>query len=142
MLLSKVACVTALGVATFPCWCEGHPPLVPHVHGIAAGVMFLILAFFCYLFFERAREKGYAQAKLRSVIYVLCGLAILSSILVIGGDWMFGGELSLKAPRLTFYGEATGLVAFGVSWLTASRVLPILTASEERFSPLRDQNPD
>jgi len=141
MLLSKVAGVTALGIAMFPCECGGRPPLVPHVHGTAAGVMFLILAFFCYLFFERARAKGYAQAKLRSVIYLLCGLAILSSILVIGGDWMSGGELSLKVRRLTFYGEATGLVAFGVSWLTASRVLPILTASEERFSPLRDQNP-
>src|SRR5215510_12046051 len=32
MLLSKVACVTALGVAMFPCGCGGYPPLVPHVH--------------------------------------------------------------------------------------------------------------
>ena len=43
--------------------------------------------------------------------------------------------------RFTFYGETTALVAFGVSWLTASRVLPLITRQDERFSPLREQNP-
>ena len=40
-----------------------------------------------------------------------------------------------------FYGEAAGLFAFGISWLTASRTVPGLTHPEERFSPLRPDKP-
>ena len=56
-----------------------------------------------------------------------------------------GGSYEAVLPagvdRFTFYGEATGLIAFGISWLTASRVLPGLTRPVERFSPLRQVNP-
>jgi hypothetical protein len=104
--------------------------------------MFFILAYFCYLFFRRARSKSYSQAKLRSNIYVACGLAIVFSMVAIALDRVSGGAISALLPRLVFYGEATGLVAFGISWLTASRVLPVITAKEERFSPLREVNPE
>ncbi len=135
MLLSKVAAAAALGVALFPCRCDTHIELVPYVHGISAATMFLILAYFCYTFYRRARDKGHPQAKTRAAIYALCGVAIFLAILVLAIDNLFGGSLSARIPRLTFYGEATGLVAFGISWLTASRVLPIITRQDERFSP-------
>src|SRR5689334_3046203 len=32
MVFSKVAAVTALCVALFPCGCEGHPEIIPYVH--------------------------------------------------------------------------------------------------------------
>jgi hypothetical protein len=35
-----------------------------------------------------------------------------------------------------------GLVAFGISWLNASHVLPVVNRPSERFSPLADRNPD
>ena len=44
--------------------------------------------------------------------------------------------LSWLLIRLT-----AGLIAFGISWLTASRILPVITSKEERFSPLSDQVP-
>jgi hypothetical protein len=34
-----------------------------------------------------------------------------------------------------------GLIAFGISWLTASRTIPGITRADERFSPLREDNP-
>jgi hypothetical protein len=142
MVLSKVAAAAGLGIALFPCVCGIHTPPIPFVHGASAAVMFLILAYFCYLFSRRARSKNYSQAKLRSGIYVACAIAIVLSIVVIALDHVSGGTISARLPRLVFYGEATGLVAFGISWLTASRVLPVITAKEERFSPLRDVNPD
>ena len=142
MVLSKFASLAGLGIALFPCTCDIHPPMVPFVHGASASVMFLILAYFCYLFYRRARSKGYPQARARSAIYILCGTAILCSIAALAVDRFAGGALSSALPRLTFYGEATGLVAFGISWLTASRVLPLITAPQERFSPLRAVNPE
>lgn len=103
--------------------------------------MFLILTYFCYAFYRRALAKGYPQAKVRATIYVLCGVAIALSILVLALDHFLDGALSRPIPRLVFYGETTGLVAFGISWLTASRTLPFLTRPEERFSPIKATNP-
>ena len=142
MVLSKIASIAGLGVALFPCKCDIHVELVPGVHGVSAATMFLILAYFCYEFLRRARRKGYPQANARATVYAFCGIAILLSILVLVSDRLLGGPLKVQIPRLTFYGEGVSLIAFGISWLTASRVLPVLTRPDERFSPFSDRNPD
>ena len=139
MVLSKVASLAGLGIALYPCKCGDHHELVPYVHAICAAAMFLILAYFCYVFYQRALAKRHAQAKARAIIYALCGIAIALAILVLGYDGISGGVLTASIPRLTFYGERTGLMAFGISWLTASRVLPLITRPDERFSPLSDR---
>jgi hypothetical protein len=139
MALSKVASAAALGVALFPCRCGNRDEIIPYVHAVSAAVMFLVLTYFCYIFFLRAHRKGYAQARARAVIYAICGIVILLSVLVLAFDGFSGGLLSAKVERLTFYGERAGLMAFGISWLTASRVLPVLTRKDERFSPLSDR---
>lgn len=141
MILSKVAAAAALGIALFPCECNSYPALVPYVHGASAAVMFLILTYFCYAFFKRAQAKHYPQAHIRATIYIICGISILVSIVVLAIDNLSGHVLRDRIPRLVFYGEAVGLVAFGISWLTASRTLPLLTSPDERFSPLRTHNP-
>jgi hypothetical protein len=135
MLMSKLASVAALAVAMFPCQCDNHIEVVPYVHWISAATMFLILVYFCYSFYRRAREKGHTQANVRAVFYAVCGILIVLSILTLVFDKLFKGILSAKVPRLIFYAEWTGLVAFGISWLTASRVLPLITRKDERFSP-------
>jgi hypothetical protein len=136
MVISKFAAVAALGVALFPTSCKGQPQIIPYVHFGSAAVMFLILAYFCYVFYKRARAKGYPQAEWRAIIYVLCGIVIIAAILIMVFDRVTGGVISSRIPRLIFYGERAGLVAFGISWLTASKVLPVITRSDERFSPL------
>lgn len=141
MVCSKAAAVAALGVALFPCECGSHAALVPYVHGASAAVMFLILVFFCRVFYKRAMDKGYPQAKARAAIYAACGAAIVLAILVLAADHFSGRALSARVPRLVFYGESVGLIAFGISWLTASRTIPGLTRADERFSPLREANP-
>src|SRR5205814_973762 len=127
MVASKVAALAALGVALFPCDCDGHPEIIAGVHLAAAAVMFLTLAFFCYGFYKRARARGHLQANTRAVIYVVCGVVIVLSILAIAVDSFSEGALSARMPRFTFYWERAGLMAFGISWLLASRVLPWIT---------------
>jgi hypothetical protein len=140
MVLSKIASVAALGVAIFPCTCPGHPelasfaPQVKYVHSVSAAIMFLILAFFCYEFNRRAQAKGYVQARRRARIYVVCGVLIVASMVVMAIDTLMDHALSARFDRLTFVGEAVALVAFGVSWLTASRIFPGLTREDERLS--------
>jgi hypothetical protein len=136
MLMSKVAAVAAILIALFPCACGDHDEIIPRVHAASAATMFLILAGFCYIFLRRALAKHHAPGKRRATIYALCAIAIIAAILVMALDHMLGEPLSKKIERLTYYCETTGLVAFGVSWLTASRVLPWITGKGERFSPL------
>lgn len=139
MLLSKIAAIAALGVALLPCQCDIHTPDIPYIHGAAAAIMFAVLANFCLIFYRRARTKGYLEANRRAAVYASCGIVIVVSILAIAADNVMNGALSDHIPRLTYYGESTSLVAFGISWLTASRVLPVLTRLDERFSPFSDR---
>lgn len=134
MLLSKVAALAAICIAMFPCKCEYHPEIVPYIHGVSAAVMFIVLAVFCYSFYRRALDKGHIQAKVRAVVYAICGITIAVSILVLVTDHLLSGAISSRIVRLTFYGEAAGLIAFGIAWLVASRVLPLISSKEERFS--------
>lgn len=137
MVTSKVAAVAALGVALFPCDCGGRPEVVPYVHAVCAAVMFLILTYFCYSFFRRAWAKGHPRARIRATIYAACGAVMVLAIVALTADWLGGGFLSALDPRLVFHGEYASLLAFGISWLTASRVLPLITRGDERISPLR-----
>ncbi len=134
MLLSKVAAFAAMGIAMFPCKCEGHPEIIPYVHGISAAVMFLVLAFFCYTFYRRALGKSHIQAKWRAAVYAICGIIIVASILILAVDHLFEGAISSRIDRLTFYGESAGLVAFGIAWLVASQFFPIISRRDERHS--------
>ncbi len=136
MILSTIAAFAAICVAMFPCKCGSYPEIIPYVHGISAAIMFIILAIFCFFFFKRAKAKDHYQAKLRAYIYVLCCIVMVLSIFVIAIDNFSGGVISSKISRLAFYGEAAGLIAFGIAWLLASRILPLITSEEERISLL------
>ena len=130
----------ALSLATLASTLSGPPPIASisasyHAGGPARAVMFVILAVFCLIFRSRALAKGYRQAKLRAATYAVCAGAIVLSIGVIALDHLLDGSITASLPRLTFLGENLALVAFGVAWLVASRVLPFISSSEERFSP-------
>ena len=133
MVLSKVAAGAALGVAMFPCGCNDNPQIIPGLHYASAGVMFGVLTYFCYLFLSRALEKKHPQAKLRAVVYAACGIAIALCGLALGYDGVTHGSLTKHFADFVFWGEAGGLWSFGVSWLTASHVLPVVNRADERF---------
>jgi len=142
MVLSKVAALAALGVALFPCGCDRGTSFEAKIHYGSAAVMFLILAFFSYCFYKRAIDKKQPEANFRAAIYAACGLAILVSIVALTIDTFWKDSISGLVQNFTFYGEATGLIAFGVSWLVSSHVLPVVTSPDDRFSPLSNENPD
>lgn len=131
--LSKTAAVCAALIALFPCKCGDHVEIIPHLHATAATIMFVVLAIFCRVFYKRAIVKPHFQAKIRAMIYVVCGVVIVLAIATLLYDHMTGGSISSSIPRLTFYGEAASLISFGIAWLTASRTLPVITAREERI---------
>lgn len=144
MVCSKIAAMAALAVALFPCKCGDHEEIIVNAHGIAAFIMFSVLVIFCYLFFRRASSKGHPQARVRAIIYAICGVTIVATMLILLIDHIIDGRISLKITRLTYYCEAAALVAYGVAWLVASRIIPIITHSDERLtlSPFSDRQSD
>ena len=134
MIFSKVAAVAGLGVALFPCQCGEPPNVLTYVHYTFAAIMFAVLACLCLIFYRRARAKGHREAIWRSYIYAVCATVIVLVIAILGIDNFTGNHLGSKFSRLTFYGEGAALIAFGFSWLVASRVLPVITRPAERIS--------
>ena len=129
MWLAKVASLAALGVAMFPCQCgDLAREIIPRVHLISAAAMFAVLACFCYIFFCRARAKGHRQANWRAAIYSVTGVGMLASMA------LFLLYAISKGEELVLWGETLGLVSFGIAWLTASRVIPLITPRWERHA--------
>lgn len=136
MIMSRAGAFSALLVALFPCKCIDHKEIIPYVHGIASGVMFLILAAFCVFFILRARGKTGKHAQYRVWIYVLCAFVILAAISTVGIDLVLKGAISSSVDRFMYKAEFAGLFVFGLAWLTASQLLPILASGNKWF-----QNP-
>jgi hypothetical protein len=143
MVCAKVAAVSAFLIALFPCGCGGRDEIIRGVHYAAAAAMFVVLAFFCWKFYERAIGKIHEkpQARVRALVYAACGLVIVVSILCLAINGLLDGKLSQDHPTFVYWFETAGLLAFGISWLTASHVVPGMNAKDEWFWPMRHDNP-
>jgi hypothetical protein len=148
MFWSKVAAGAAFLIAMFPCNCGRGAEIIPGLHYGAAGLMFIVLAYFCAKFYMRAvdKMKDHPRAKLRAMVYALCGAAIVVSIIALGVDAILvrispGNAFSDAYKTFVYWFETTGLAAFGIAWLVASHVIPGINGPEERFSLVRPENP-
>lgn len=140
LVMAKIAAIAAALTALLPSdpskavW----PPCHAVLHNASGGLMFLILTYFCIAFFRNARTKPTREAKRRMAVYLLCAVALAAAIAVLLVESVLDlvlhdARLGTRFPWLFFYAEATALTAFGVSWLTASHVLPYLNAPQERY---------
>jgi len=57
-VLARVASCAAACIALFPCKCRFGTELIDHLHYVAAGVMYAVLAWFCLHFMARAHQKA------------------------------------------------------------------------------------
>lgn len=129
----KVAALAAILIANFPCKCGNSAhEILKGVHGVSAGVLFAVLAWFCWDFIQRAKTKLHdvrkTAASRRIVIYKACGIGMLAAIALFIAHFLFFPD----EESLILCGETFGLVSFGLSWLTASHKLPGITHSSER----------
>lgn len=132
-VLSKIAAVAAAFIAYFPCDCAPTETLVGAVHSYSAIILFVILAIFCWFFYLRTKGKPSKQAGWRGRIYRLCAFAMIIVMSLQLIDMLSSGVISEIYSRLTYYVEMIGLLAFGIAWMVASRMIPFLTDKDERL---------
>ncbi len=131
MLFGKTAAIAAVLISIFPCNCGNDAnEIIKGVHAGSAGILFAVLAWFCWDFIERAKTKlgddRKTAASRRIIIYKACGVGMVIAIA------LFVAHVVSKQERLIFWGETFGLVSFGFSWLTASHKLPGITHKSEK----------
>lgn len=137
--LTLLAALCAILVAVAPCACGRKPAFIAIFHFPAAAGVFAIMGYFCWRFRRTAisKIKMYPEAKNRVHIYSLClaGMAgcWLMAVVYAVSYLVAGDALDRVFPNYVFWLETLGLVSFGVSWLAASRTLPVITNPNERF---------
>jgi hypothetical protein len=112
--LGKVAGLAAVVVALFPTTSPpdspARPPTIGMVHGIAAAILFICLAFFPLLLFSQSRQRGR--------VYRRYGVTMIVLLLLVA-SYAFASD-SLReaiAPwRPVLILESLLIIVFGVSW--------------------------
>lgn len=129
---SKLGAVAAALVAVFPTSTKVKPDLDSGpIHYTAAAVLFLVLAFFCYVFWKETHASDKPMEKRRSPFYMVCGIVIVVVIVVIAiANWFFSE--TANEYQLTFWGEGVALWAFGAAWIVSGKALPYLSEPDER----------
>jgi hypothetical protein len=115
--------------------------LLDWVHNIAAGVMFLILAYVVLRVFTRVNSRDALcegnRKDVRNRCYRALGLVILGAVAVLALKTALFSEAESflriwNGLRLTFVFEALALAAFGLAWMIKGRFLPYF---EDRVHP-------
>lgn len=107
-------------IVLFPCSCSLSPAntgffQLPRVvssviHCTSACIFFCLLAFNSLFLFTRHDGNKTKQKKLRNMVYVICGLGMLSAMVLM--------PLPFHFPAKTWWVEMAALSFFAVSWLT------------------------
>ena len=137
-IAAKIAAICALLIALFPtAKACGDPSQTATIHTAAAVVLFSILAWFCFVPFRKnTKGKGGKKGK-RAKLYFACGSVIVASMAV-----GLVGKLVLPCEKaasldLIFWVEAISLGAFGVAWIVAGKVIPLLVNDEDALKLFR-----
>ena len=135
---SKIASLAAFMVALFPTRCSGCDLThITYIHYISAAVLFAILAYFCLGPFRKNTKGAGGKKARRAKIYLFCGVTIIISMLAIGVSNYMGID---EQYRITYWGEAVALCAFGIAWIVAGKVIPWLVDDEEALRLLKQKS--
>lgn len=145
--LARIAGAAAVAVALFPVhhpdypFCVGEPPVCTQlgfaghsevIHYVSAGVFFVCLALFSLFQFTRGErgEDGRLHWSAKATVYVLCGTAILASLVALIPYFLAGPAVRATAAdrHYLFWVETVAVLAFSTSWLTKGKALTGLAA--------------
>lgn len=134
MLASKIAALSACGVALFPTNKVGCPITTEAIiHYASAVLLFSILAYFCFRFFRMDLINQIGKRARRRKIYFACGCTMLASMGTIALANIVLNEATVAQYRIVYWGEAIALMAFGVAWFTSGKAFEFIADEDERY---------
>jgi len=121
-ILGNISGICAIIIALFPTSKTGQLDLTGKIHFIAAIIFFIVLSGFSLFQFTRKGSDPTRRKIIRNLIYVVCGITMLASLVAMGIFFILFQE---EHPDSTFafWTETLALVAFGISWLTKGGAL-------------------
>lgn len=135
-IAGMVACLLALGVAFFP---NSGEPWERRIHFLSAASLFVMLSFFSLFLFTKTRksrkgllptvtsfhlgESDNPQKNKRNRVYVVCGLFMLSCIVLLTLYHMFWKDTFISAIKPVLLFETLMVWAFSISWLVKGETL-------------------
>ena len=120
-IAGNLACLFALGTALFP---NSSPSkLISTLHFVSAAGMFLVLSYFAFFLFTKSSGSPTDEKKRRNTIYRICGVVMLSCIVLIPLSILVLSDAFVAAVKPVFWLETLALWAFGVSWFIKGETL-------------------
>lgn len=112
--VARLAAACAAAVAIFPTSPDGGEAATATIHGWAAAVLFLCLAFFCTMFAYGA----YLKSSKRLIVYLLCAGGILVGLALGAYAWSMNAD-QRAGSHIVYWAEWIALISFGIAWLWA-----------------------
>lgn len=135
-IASKVASLATILVVMFPTSCDAcKTDIKSATHYVAAVILFAILAYFCFGPFRRNTKGRGGKKGLRSRIYCVCGSIIVGSMLGVLLAKVTLSDEMIKTLSVTYWAETLMLLAFGIAWIVAGKILPPLVDKDEAYRP-------
>jgi len=126
--VTTISGVFGLCIVLFPCKCNvsmehvGYfqlPVKVSNIlHCISAMMFFILLAYNDIFLFTKHEETMTSKKKIRNMVYIICGIGMLSAMILI--------PLPIHFNAKTWWVEMVALTFFGISWLTKGEVFKFL----------------
>ncbi len=127
-LAGDLAGVCALGIAFFPAApvnATAQQMLIGVIHWVCSVIFFFTLAFFALFLFRKTdpKKKPTRQKLQRNRVYLVCGIAILVCMALLGLTTFLPGNSWLFTLHPVFWLESLAIWAFGVSWFVKGEAL-------------------
>jgi hypothetical protein len=127
-IAGDIAGAAAIGVTLFPAAPDGatpHQMMIGVAHTVSAAVFYLTLAYFALVLFRKTNPtKPPTPRKLqRNRVYLLSGLAILLSLVLIVLVPYLPGSQWLQQHQVYFWLETLAVLAFGIAWFVKGETI-------------------
>lgn len=131
---ANLAAIAAVLVALFPVPDTGEPvDWTAWVHYGSAVALFGVLAWFCFVPFQKNTKGCGGMRERRSRIYRASGWTMVAAMAGLGLAGLVLDPDTSASYGLIYWAEFIALWAFGVAWITAGKVLPFLIGPEDAW---------
>jgi len=133
-IASKIGALGAILLAVAPTGnAVGVTSCITKLHYGGAVILFCVLAYFCFVPFQKDTKGQGGKKGRRSMIYLICGSFMLVSMVFIAYSVFYIHPQTVWDYRLIYWGELVALVAFGIAWIVSGKAFTLIADDDELY---------